>query len=98
MQRQIKKVDDPEAMDNTEEYIRLNLRDRDEIDFNFEADIEKNIIKKLDLNKMLNKDKKYIQQITDFITALYIKSYFPDALKAGDRARGRFDRIFTKAS
>jgi len=54
---------DEEKQELLDNYVRLNLKDRDDINFNFEEDLRKFILKNLNVKKLIAQDKKYMKRV-----------------------------------
>jgi len=87
---------DEEKQELLDNYVRLNLKDRDDINFNFEEDLRKFILKNLNVKKLIAQDKKYMKRVNEMIAAFVAKSYLPDILKIGRKQANRYKRNFTE--
>ncbi len=96
MPKELKKFDDTEAQIRIEQFVKLGLKDRDNIDFDFEADLIK-LIKKLNVARLINNDKEYLKQFTQMIIRMYEKIYLKDVVKAGRQQGNRFVRLFARS-
>lgn len=94
MPRQIKQLNDSEKQKAIEVFVRNTFKDRDDYMFDFEADFVR-MLKKLNVRRLVNGDRKYLRKFTKAIMEMYRKVYFPETLKAGKRQTDRFVRLFT---
>jgi len=89
----MKILSDEERVELVNEFALKNLDDRDDVIFDFEADI-KRMFKKLDLKKLINKDKKYIKALKSAIYNLVLQSYLEDIINIGIKKSKMHDRLF----
>ncbi len=97
MSRQIKEFDDAESQKRIEEFVRLSIKNRDTVDFNFEADL-KVIMKKLNVKRLVENDKEYLHNFVKMIIRMYEKIYLEETITIGRRQGSRFINLFTEAA
>ncbi len=95
--RKVKQIDDAENQELLEQYVKNGLKDRDNIDFDFEADLIK-MIRKLNVTRLVNNDREYLDNFTKSVIGLYRKFYLGDVVFAGKREADRFFRLFTEGA
>ena len=91
--KQLKKLLDEQKKEVSEKLALLNLKDRDNTIFNFEADIKK-VFKQLDLKKLIKHDKEYINGVKSFILNMIKKFYLKDIINVGVKKANRFKREY----
>lgn len=96
MKMELKTLSDEELAAKAEDFARLNLTDRDDVIFDFEADI-KRFMKKLDVAKLMRKNKKYIKNIKAFIMNMILQSYLKDIITVGEKKERRFKKYYLEA-
>lgn len=95
MPRQIKQLDDEELEKDNEQFIRLNVEDKDDVDFDFEEDIGR-VIKQLNVRKLIKNDTKYMRNFRKALTSFYLQSYLLDNINVGEKKINRFLRLYTE--
>lgn len=91
-----KELSDQELFNLSQDFARLNLVDRDNVVFDFEADI-KRVMKTINLQRLINKDKKYLRQVKLFIRELILQSYLKDMINVGLKKTKRFNNYYVAA-
>lgn len=90
---QLKELTDNELVELSEKFAMANLKDRDNIVFNFEEDFRK-MIKKINLKKLIKDDKKYLKKVKEFIYQIILQAYLKDMINAGLRKENRYKRFY----
>lgn len=95
--KQIKKLPDSELQNKNEDFVRLSVDDKDDVDFNFEEDIAK-IIKRISVKQLINNNLKYLKNFKKAMIAFYMQSYLVDNIKVGNKKVKRFLRLYGEAA
>jgi hypothetical protein len=93
---QIKSLTDNEKKELSDKLAMLNLNDRDDVIFNFEADMKK-LVKGIDMRKILRKDKKYIANLKNYINGMVRNIYLKDIINVGKKKTKRFVTSYIEA-
>ena len=89
----VKELSDTKLIQLGDDFSRLNLKDRDNVIFNFEADTKK-MLKNINLNKLIKKDKKYLKNVKKFIKQIVLQSYLIDIINVGNKKASRYSRYY----
>ena len=92
---QNKDLSDNQLVKLGEEFAMGNLNDRDDVVFDFEADM-KRLMKKVNINKIIKKDKKYLKQVKKFITNIILERYLKDIINVGNKKVKRYTTFYTE--
>lgn len=90
---QNKDLTDEQLVKFGEDFARLNLDDRDDVIFDFEADMKK-AMKKVNIKKLIKKDKKYIKNVKNFIMNIVLQRYLIDIIKVGNKKVKRYKKLY----
>ena len=82
-------------MAKIKEWGQARVELQDEYIFDFEADFEK-LMKKINIRRLVNKDRKYLKTFKDTIMAMYRKVYLQEVMKSGEKQARLFMEIFTE--
>lgn len=90
---ELKKFNDDQLNELSTDFVLKNLEDRDDVIFDFEADIKK-VLKKINVRRFLNKDRKYVKKVKQFIKDIILQRYLVDMIKVGTKKANRFKRTY----
>lgn len=90
---QNKDLTDEQLVSLGEDFARLNLDDRDNVVFDFEADMKK-ALKKVNIKKLIKKDKKYLKNVKNFIMNIVLQRYLKDIIKVGNKKVNRYKKFY----
>jgi len=88
-------MNDRTKMAKIKEWGQARVELQDEYIFDFEADFEK-LMKKINIRRLVNKDRKYLKTFKDTIMAMYRKVYLQEVMKSGEKQARLFMEIFTE--
>lgn len=89
----LKELTDNELIKLADDFVRLNLKDRDNTVFDFEADVER-MIKNINLNKLIANNKKYLKSVRNFIMQIFLKFYLKDVINIGIKKMNRYRKFY----
>lgn len=81
---QLKEFTDNQLVELSEDFAMKNLDDRDDVIFDFEADMKK-VMKKINLNKLVANDKKYLKNVKKLIMDIVLQRYLKDIINVGTK-------------
>jgi hypothetical protein len=93
---EVKTLSDDEKVKLSDDFARINLNDRDDVVFDFEADMRR-VMKQVNIKKLMKKDKKYIKGLKKFIMNIVLQRYLVDIIKVGNKKVSRFNRFYVGA-
>lgn len=89
----IKILSDNELVENAETIARTTLEYRDNIIFDFEADMKK-FSKKLDTKLLLKNDNNYKDAVKNAIMGIIIQRYLVDIINLGKKKSKLFKKLY----
>lgn len=92
----LKKQSDETLLNLADDFLRLGLKDRDDVIFDFEADLKK-ILRRVEVRKLLKKNKKYIREVKSFMKDFILQTYLIDMMKIGEKKYKRFERFYLES-
>lgn len=93
--RKVKEINDNSLVELNNKFAMLNLKDRDDVVFNYETDVKK-MIRKLNIKRLLKKDKKYLRNVRKIFMAMILQSYLKDMILTGQKKKNRYISYFTE--
>jgi len=93
--RKVKEINDNSLVELNNKFAMLNLKDRDDVVFNYETDVKK-MIRKLNIKRLLKKDKKYLRNVRKIFMAMILQSYLKDMILTGQKKKKRYISYFTE--
>jgi hypothetical protein len=91
--KQIKKLDDEKIVENVETLVRNNLDAREDVNFDFDADVGR-MIQKLSVKQLVKGNRKHAIRFKSDLIKLEKGVYMPLTVQMGIKNTKRFNRLF----